>query len=56
MVKNNIPANNFGSLLELQKVNGVQSLKTEEIYTHHSCVTDGVVPSGCHNKGNKRES
>ena len=28
MVKNNIPANNFVSLLELQKVNGAQSLKT----------------------------
>ena len=35
VVKNNIPANrsNFVSLLELQKVNGAQSLKTGEIYT-----------------------
>jgi len=31
MVQSNIPVNNFGSLLELQKVNGVQSLKTGEI-------------------------
>ena len=39
MVKNNIPANNFVSLLELQKMNGAQSLKTEEIYTHYSSVS-----------------
>lgn len=38
MVKNIISADNFGSLLELQNMNGVQFLKAGEIYTHYSFV------------------
>ncbi|XP_076452735.1 uncharacterized protein C17orf113-like [Babylonia areolata] len=39
MSKRNIAANNFGALIELQEVNGVQSLKSGPVYTHHSSVS-----------------
>ncbi|XP_076436211.1 uncharacterized protein C17orf113-like [Babylonia areolata] len=32
-------ANNFGALIELQEVNGVQSLKSGPVYMHHSSVS-----------------